>query len=163
MSKTNLEFRKIPSLRFQYEISTDGRYVRNVKSKKYCHIFEKDGEYYFRVRNRREEGKYLVCSILQICKECGIPHISNAEKYGMKIHKNEYVISSRNDSFRSKVQVTLGKEGLTCPFESIAQAATYIAEHTGHEYESIRRRMQHRRAYILGYEVFYRNAETVHR
>lgn len=35
MSKSlNLEFRKIPSLKFLYEISEDGRIVRNVKSKK---------------------------------------------------------------------------------------------------------------------------------
>ena len=34
MSKTNPEMRKIPSLQFLYEISEDGRIIRNVKSKK---------------------------------------------------------------------------------------------------------------------------------
>ena len=33
MDASNLEFRKIPSLNFIYEISEDGRIVRNVKSK----------------------------------------------------------------------------------------------------------------------------------
>ena len=34
MNETNLEFRKIPSLKYLYEISEDGRIMRNVKSKK---------------------------------------------------------------------------------------------------------------------------------
>lgn len=34
MIKSNLEFRKIPSLKYLYEISEDGRIMRNVKSKK---------------------------------------------------------------------------------------------------------------------------------
>lgn len=34
MTKSNLEFRKIPSLKYLYEISEDGRIMRNVKSKK---------------------------------------------------------------------------------------------------------------------------------
>ena len=34
MTKSNLEFRKIPSLNYLYEISEDGRIMRNVKSKK---------------------------------------------------------------------------------------------------------------------------------
>ncbi len=34
MQKTNLEFRKIPSLKYLYEISEDGRIMRNAKSKK---------------------------------------------------------------------------------------------------------------------------------
>lgn len=39
MSKSsNLEMRKIPSLDFLYEISEDGRILRNVKSKKQCNI-----------------------------------------------------------------------------------------------------------------------------
>lgn len=34
MNESNLEFRKIPSLNYLYEISEDGRIMRNVKSKK---------------------------------------------------------------------------------------------------------------------------------
>ena len=34
MTKSNLEFRKIPSLKYLYEISEDGRIMRNAKSKK---------------------------------------------------------------------------------------------------------------------------------
>lgn len=35
MNNSNREFRKVPSLYFLYEISEDGRYLRNVKSKHY--------------------------------------------------------------------------------------------------------------------------------
>lgn len=33
--ETNREFRKVPSLLFLYEVSEDGRYLRNIKSKRY--------------------------------------------------------------------------------------------------------------------------------
>lgn len=38
MSKTNLEFRKLKSLKYLYEITLDGRHMRNVKSKKEVEI-----------------------------------------------------------------------------------------------------------------------------
>lgn len=48
MSKdSNLEFRKVPSLRFLYEVSKDGRFLRNVKSKKYEMTTCENGEYVF--------------------------------------------------------------------------------------------------------------------
>lgn len=48
MSKdSNLEFRKVPSLKFLYEISQDGRFLRNVKSKKYEMPVCQNDEYVF--------------------------------------------------------------------------------------------------------------------
>lgn len=35
-----IKYRKIPSLKFLYEISVDGRYLRNVKSKRYIKMFD---------------------------------------------------------------------------------------------------------------------------
>lgn len=46
MNKSNLEFRKIPSLKFLYEISEDGRYLRNIKSKKYLLPHMSNSGYY---------------------------------------------------------------------------------------------------------------------
>lgn len=44
-TNSNLEFRKIPSLNFLYEIRRDGRVFRNAKSKKQYRIEKVKGEY----------------------------------------------------------------------------------------------------------------------
>ena len=44
-NNSNLEFRKIPSLLFLYEIRRDGKVFRNVKSKKCYKIEKRDGKY----------------------------------------------------------------------------------------------------------------------
>jgi len=48
MSKSNseVEFRKIPSLKYLYEVSEDGRIVRNVKSKHQLRMDKNRGGYY---------------------------------------------------------------------------------------------------------------------
>lgn len=46
MSKANPEMRKIPSTLFLYEVSEDGRIVRNVKSKKQISQRVNGGYYY---------------------------------------------------------------------------------------------------------------------
>ena len=37
----NLEFRKIPSLQFLYEVNSNGTVIRNVKSKRHLKLFKK--------------------------------------------------------------------------------------------------------------------------
>ena len=39
MSTSNLEFRKIPSLKFLYEVNSNGTVIRNVKSKRHLKCF----------------------------------------------------------------------------------------------------------------------------
>ena len=41
MNNSNLEFRKIPSLQFLYEVNSNGTIIRNVKSKRHLKIFKK--------------------------------------------------------------------------------------------------------------------------
>lgn len=41
MSNSNLEFRKIPSLQFLYEVNENGTVIRNVKSKRHLKCFKK--------------------------------------------------------------------------------------------------------------------------
>ena len=41
MSDSNLEFRKIPSLQFLYEVNSNGTVIRNVKSKRHLKCFKK--------------------------------------------------------------------------------------------------------------------------
>lgn len=41
MSKSNLEFRRIPSLKFLYEVNGDGTKIRNARSKRCLKCFKK--------------------------------------------------------------------------------------------------------------------------
>lgn len=57
----NLEFRKVPSLDFLYEVSEDGRFLRNVKSKKYMMAVKKDSDYVFPKLNVRKQDLLDEC------------------------------------------------------------------------------------------------------
>lgn len=62
MSKdSNLEFRKVPSLNFLYEISEDGRFLRNVKSKKYMMSTKRDSDYVFPKLNVKKQDLLDEC------------------------------------------------------------------------------------------------------
>lgn len=163
MSETNLEFRKIPSLRYLYEISTDGRHVRNVKSKKYCRIFLKKGTYYVRVRDRKYARGYMICSIPQLCEECHIPSRKITKKSSDKMHCADNQFNNRPSEHHQIAVILTTREKQQHIFPNITKAAEYVAQQTQRTHISIRRRMQHRRSHILGYDVSYRDAETVHR
>ena len=122
----NLEFRKVPSLKYLYEISEDGRYVRNVKSKKYRMV---------------SAGKVCVGRNYQICSIARLL----AETFPRP----------------QRVGVSLTEGGSTNTFASISAASRYIAETKGVKAESARNLLKRRRSHILGFDVTYRNAETV--
>lgn len=66
--KQNLEikYRKIPLTNYLYEISEDGRYVRNAKSKKQCHVYKSIGDKWIAKlpgRGRYFEIDYLLQSV----------------------------------------------------------------------------------------------------
>lgn len=66
------EFRKIPSLKFLYEINCDG-VIRNIKSKKVCKPYlEKSGYYRISFHNKSlcNNGKLLHCSLNRLVAEC---------------------------------------------------------------------------------------------
>lgn len=68
----NLEFRKIKSLDFLYEVSEDGRFLRNVKSKKYIKIFldkhHSDNGYYAAFVNIK--NRVIRVTIHKVVAEC---------------------------------------------------------------------------------------------
>ena len=53
MANSNREFRKIPSLNYLFEVSSDGRIVRNVKSKNQCKIVSGFGMRYHPILHYR--------------------------------------------------------------------------------------------------------------
>ena len=65
---SNLETRKIPSLYFLYEVSKDGRIVRNVKSKRKLRQFlSDDGFWHIRVKIK---GELIDKRVIGIVSEC---------------------------------------------------------------------------------------------
>lgn len=65
---SNLETRKIPSLYFLYEVSKDGRIVRNVKSKRKLKQFlSDDGFWHIRVKIK---GELIDKRVIDIASEC---------------------------------------------------------------------------------------------
>lgn len=95
MSKSNLEFRKIKSLDFLYEISEDGRIFRNAKSKKQIKIFldmhHSDKGYYTAFICFK--GKVTRCTIHKLVAECWLgdrPEGLQVDHIDRNTHNNHY-------------------------------------------------------------------------
>ena len=108
MTNSNREFRKIPSLKFLFEISTDGRIVRNVKSKKQCKVFKKEDGYYTIIRGK----EYPIKSLLEekpICESVVVSKNGVVNSFGTKkaaasfiyLHSNS---NSKFETIKSKLK-----------------------------------------------------------
>lgn len=91
----NLEFRKIESLQFLYEVSEDGHYIRNVKSKKYIKIFfdmhHSDKGYYACFINLK--GKIKRIMLHRVVAECWhgpCPEGYQVDHIDRNTHNNHY-------------------------------------------------------------------------
>ena len=96
---SNLEFRKIPSLKFLYEISEDGRIVRNVKSKKQLRIVldkhhSKKGYYAFwtnvSLDGVRKDRRHMVHAIVAECWLGKRPEGLEIDHIDRNSHNNNY-------------------------------------------------------------------------
>lgn len=93
MSKSNseVEFRKIPSLKFLYEISEDGRIVRNVKSKHHL-AMDKDRGGYYRVSpvlNGKQVHRFVHILVAE-CWHGAKPEGLECDHIDNDIHNNHY-------------------------------------------------------------------------
>ncbi len=186
---SNREFRKIPSLKFLYEVSEDGRIFRNVKSKKQnkiivdYHHSTKGYCYTFICRN----GKVQRISIARVVAECwlgekpegyeidhrdrnsqnnhytNLRYVTKSEQMKNRDHSNISKIGKAN--LANYVQtimkpVKLVKDGIEKEFESQTAAARYLADEFDKTVEHIRTKLKKRRKNIYGYDVIYQNVET---
>lgn len=186
---TNREFRKIPSLKFFYEVSEDGRIFRNVKSKKQNKIIvdyhHSPKGYCFTFICR--DGKIQRIPIARVVAECwlgekpegyeidhidrdslnnhytNLRYIAKSEQMKNRDHGNISKVGSENLSKHQeacKKPIILIQAGVQKEFESQTDAARWLAEKFEKKTESVRAKFKRKRSNVFGYDVVYLNVET---
>ena len=174
---SNLEMRKIWSLSFMYEISEDGRILRNTKSKKQVKIFfdinySKYGCYAAFVYYKK---KLIYVKIQDLVAECWLgdkPDNLELDHKDGDVRNNHYTnlcYVTHNERIKnlppkSCVVNKIDRKIINKPvkvsvddlsFPSIMQAAFYIAKLHGKEVENIRVKLKKRRSNIFGHNISY--------
>lgn len=186
---TNREFRKIPSLKFLYEVSEDGRIFRNVKSKKQNKIIvdyhHAPAGYCFTFINRDKKVQRI--PIARVVAECwlgakpegyeidhidrnsqnnhytNLRYVTKSEQMKNRDHSGISKIGSANlEAYRQKIMkpLTLIRSGRQHVFESQTAAARWLAVEAKQTVEHIREKFKRHRSHVYGYDVIYRNVET---
>ena len=185
----NREFRKIPSLKFLYEVSEDGRIFRNVKSKKQNKIIvdyhHSSAGYAFTFICR--EGKVQRIPIARVVAECwlgskpegyeidhidrnslnnhfsNLRYVTKSEQMKNRDHSRISATGSKNlENYRQSIMkpLILAKDGVQQNFESTTAAARFLAAIVGKNVEQIRDKFKRKRRHVFGYDVIYLNVET---
>ena len=160
----NREFRKIPSLKFLYEVSEDGRIFRNVKSKKQLKIIvdSKSGDCFTIIHRGK---KYLRVSIARVVAECWLGEKSEGyemehiDRNSLNNHYSNLRYVNSETAYRMK-PLALVKADARFDFESQSAAARWLADILNKTAENIRTKFKQRRSHVYGYDVIYLNVET---
>ena len=172
---TNREFRKIKSLNFLYEVSEDGRIVRNSRSKKCLNAMQNNCGYW--KVNVRVKGKTKQVYIHRLVAECWLGdcpkgyevdhidrnksnnHYSNL-RYVTRFDNNE----NRVVSTSYPVEINNGNE--VRYFRSQYACATFLSKKYNLHINTIKKRLRQRRKHIYDYDIRYLkpflNGETGH-
>lgn len=191
-NNSNLEFRKIKSLQFLYEVNSNGTIFRNVKSKKQLKIVldrhHSDKGYYFTWLCLKNKVRRI--SIAKVVAECWLgdrPEGYQIDHIDRNSHNNDYrnlryvtqseqmknrdhtniaangCINLENARRQRMKPIKLIYQSLEKCFESIAAAARFLAVYYQNSFEHMRSKLKKKRAHIYDFDVVYlRNAETVH-
>ena len=178
------EFRKIPSLKFLYEVSEDGRIFRNVKSKKQNKIIvdyhHSSAGYCFTFICR--EGKVQRIPIARVVAECwlgakpegyeidhidrnslnnhwtNLRYVTKSEQMKNRDHSGISKIGSANLEVarrRRMKPLALIKDDERYTFESATAAARWLAEQTSKTVEHVRVKFKKHRLHVYDYDVEY--------
>lgn len=176
---TNREFRKIPSSLFFYEVSEDGRCVRNIKSKK--QLKQKLDKYGYYCVTLSVHNVLQYRTVHSLVAECWLgprpegyqtDHIDR-NKTNNHYSNLHYVTPRENIKNRNYTEAfyehnrKIGLLGLHCTvddisFISLTAAAKYLAELHSKKVDTVRHYFKQHRKYILGHHITYNylNAET---
>lgn len=124
-NNSNLEFRKIPSLFFLYEVNSNGTIIRNVKSKRHLKIFKKSHnsktEYWCtQVNIKKKVRKVFLHRVVAECwhgerpEGMQVDHIdrnslNNDYRNLRYVTKSEQMLNRDYDNFLDKVYPNLAK------------------------------------------------------
>lgn len=191
-SNSNLEFRKIKSLKFLYEVNENGTIFRNVKSKKQNKIkldFHHSKKGYY-ATFCRIDGKPTRVMIHKVVAECwlgdkpdglevdhidrdshnnhytNLRYVTKSEQMKNRDHSNISATGANNLRIARnarKVRVVVESVDELIVFGSIAACARYLATvYNIEDSETFRWRLKNRRSKIRDYDIYYLNAETIH-
>lgn len=141
-NNSNLEFRKIKSLKFLYEVNENGTIIRNVKSKKQLKIkldfhHSEKGYYttFVRIGGRRPDARTIRVPIHKVVAECWLgdkPDGLEIDHIDRNSHNNHYtnlryVTKSEQMKNRDHTNISAkGKQNLLAHIESIKKPVRII-------------------------------------
>ena len=192
MSNSNLEFRKIPSLKFLYEVNCDGTIFRNARSKRclkcYKHSHNSNSEYWcLSVNIGKKIRKVYIHKVVAECwlgKKPEGYEIDHIDRNSLNNHytnlryvtHSEQMINRDYSTMWDKLMnnlaignggivnpVRLVKDGVAVDFPTARRAAKYLSTvYPNKNEKSFNDKFYHRRKHIFDYDVIYLNAETGH-
>ena len=180
----NLEFRKIPSLQFLYEVNSNGTVIRNVKSKRHLKLFRKshnsNTQYWCtQVNIKKHIQKVFVHRVVAECwhgprpEGMQVDHIDrnslNNDWHNLRyVTKSEQMLNRDYGCFMDKLlanleawngghvnPVTLVGNGKQLYFPTARRAAKYLAAEYGRPEKSFNDKFHLRRSHIFDYDVIY--------
>lgn len=188
-NNSNLEFRKIKSLNFLYEINENGTIFRNVKSKKQNKIkldYHHSNKGYY-VTFCRFKGKPTRVMIHRVVAECWLgdcPEGYEVDHIDRNSHNNHYTnlrYVTKNEQMKNRDHSNISKTGSknlensrrkrmkpviinsneeTRVFESYAECSRYLSSKYNKPFEAMRYKLKRKRTRIFDYDITYLNAET---
>ena len=191
VNNSNLEFRKIKSLNFLYEVNENGTIFRNVKSKKQNKIkldfhHSKNGYYVTFCRFKGVSTRVMIHKVVAECWLGDCPDGYEVDHKDRDAHNNHYSnlrYVTKSEQMKNRDHSNISKTGSInlenarrermkpvkicgCNeeiiFESYAACARYLSEKYNVEFESIRYKLKRHRSHIYDYDIIYLNAETGH-
>ena len=188
----NLEFRKIPSLKFLYEVNCDGTKIRNARSKRYlkCYKQSHNSKTEYWVTQANFEHKHHKVYIHKVVAECWLGkkpegyEIDHIDRNSLNNHWTNLRYVTRSEQMKNRDydsmwdtlmdNLSIGNKGHINPirlsngvesldFPTARRAAKYLAKIYPHKKEkSFNDKFYLRRKRIFDYDVIYLNAETGH-
>ena len=141
-NNSNLEFRKIKSLKFLYEVNENGTIFRNVKSKKQLKIkldfhHSEKGYYttFVRIGGRKPDAKTIRVPIHKVVAECWLgdkPDGLEIDHIDRNSHNNHYTnlrYVTRSEQMKNRDHMNIsatGRQNLLAHIESIKKPVRII-------------------------------------